>query len=138
MKATTTMSSLLKSGIAALIIIVSVLIASYFLSMLVGLTLFSTPAGIEFGFGSELPFIQFLFLWMIFALCFVAAWKIRRSFRNVVSNAFKHPFAKLFDNWLFAMPIIACTLWFIVSSIIELQDLINVPTGGLPVPTTDA
>jgi len=132
------MSSGLKLGIAVLVVIVSAFISSYFLSMIVGLMLFSTPAGFEFGLGNGLPFIQFLFLWVIFALCFAIAWKIRRSFHEVVSRAFTSPFSRLFDNWLFVMPVIACALWFIVSSIIELQDLINVPTGGLPVPTTDA
>lgn len=132
------MKSLLKLGIAVLVVTVSLLIASYFLSMVVGLMLFSTPAGVEFGLGNGLPFIQFLFFWVIFVLCFVAAWKIRRSFQEVISKAFKSPFAKLFDNWLFAMPIIASALLFIVSSIIDLQNLINVPTGGLQVPTTDA
>ena len=132
------MSSGLKLGIAVLVVIVSAFISSYFLSMIVGLMLFSTPAGFEFGLGNGLPFIQFLFLWVIFALCFVIAWKIRRSFHEVVSRAFTSPFSRLSDNWLFVMPIIASALWFIVSSIIELQDLINVPTGGLPVPTTDA
>lgn len=132
------MNSLLKSCIAVLIVTVSVLIASYFLSMAIGLMLFLTPAGGEFGLGSGLPFVQFLFLWVIFVLCFVAAWKIRTSFHEVVSNAFRSSFAKFFDNWLFAMPMIASALLFIVSSIIDLQNLINVPTGGLPVPRTDA
>jgi hypothetical protein len=117
---------------------VSLLIATYVLSIFVGLALFFTPAGMEFGLSNTLPFLQFLSLWVIFMLCFVAAWKMRKSFREVVSKAFKSPFLKLFDNWLFAMPIIASTLLFVVSSIIDLQNLINVPTGSLPPPSTDA
>jgi hypothetical protein len=131
-------TSLLKLGIVILLVTVSLLIASYLLSMFVGLALFFTPAGIEFGLGSNVPLFYFLVLWVIFVLCFVAAWKMRKSFREVVSKAFRSPFLKLFDNWLLAMPIIASTLLFIVSSIIDLQNLVNVPTGGLPVPVTDA
>jgi hypothetical protein len=106
--------------------------------MFVGLALFFTPAGMEFGLSSGVPLFYFLVLWAIFVLCFVAAWKMRRSVREVVSKAFRSPFSKVFDNWLLAMPIVASILLFIVYSIIDLQDLVNVPTGGLPVPVTDA
>jgi hypothetical protein len=106
--------------------------------MVIGLALFFTPAGFEFGLSRSLPFAQFLFLWMIFLLCFIAAWKIRKSFREAVSKAFRSSFVGLFDNWLFAMPLIASVLLFVVSSIIDLQNLVNVPTGGLPAPRTDA
>jgi hypothetical protein len=138
LKATTTMNSLIKLGIAVLLVAVFLLIASYFMSMFVGLALFFTPAGMEFGLGSNMPLFYFLVLWVIFMLCFVAAWKMRKSFREVVLKAFRSPFSKVFDNWLLAMPIVASTLLFIVYSIINLQNLVNVPTGGLPVPVTDA
>jgi hypothetical protein len=106
--------------------------------MVVGLELFFTPVGVEFGLSISLPFAQFLFLWLIILLCFIAAWKMRKSFREVVSKAFRSPFVELFDNWLFAMPLIASALLFIVSSIIDLQNLVNVPTGSIPAPRTDA
>jgi hypothetical protein len=138
LKAITAKNSSLKLGMVILLVTVSLLIASYLLSMFVGLALFFTPAGVEFGLGSNMPLFYFLVLWVTFVLCFVAAWKMRKSFREVVSKAFRSPFLKLFDNWLLAMPIVASTLLFIVSSIIYLQDLVNVPTGSLPVPVTDA
>lgn len=138
LKVTTSMNSLIKLGIVLLVIAVFLLIASYFLSMFVGLALFFAPAGVEFGLGNSSFLIQFLSVWVVFVFCFAAAWKIRRSFHEVVSKAFRSPSAKLFDNWLFAMPIIASALLFVVSSIIDLQNLINVPTGSLPPPSTDA
>jgi len=146
-----------KFGILALIVVVFVLVASYFLAMLLGPALFFlTPAGLEFSlgevqppmllflfFGFYLPFSLnsgqfFLLLWTIFVLCFFAAWRLRESFHQVVSKALSRPFSKLFKNWLFAMPTIASTLLVVVLSIIGLQDLFGVPTGTIPIPETDA
>jgi hypothetical protein len=106
--------------------------------MAIGLSLFFTPVGLEFGLGSTLPFVHYLLIWGIFVLCFIAAWEFRKSFGEVVSKAFRNPMVKLFDNWLFAMPMVASALFFVVSSIIDLQNLVNVPTGSIPAPRTDA
>jgi len=138
LKSPASTSSPIKVGIILLAVAVFLLIASYFLSMFIGVALLFTPAGIEFGLGNSSFLIQFLSVWVVFVFCFVAAWKVRRSIREVVSKAFRSPSARLFDNWLFAMPIIASALWFVVSSIIDLQNLLNVPTGNLPAPVTDA
>jgi len=116
-------------GTVALTVVVFVLLASYFLAMLMGPALFFlTPAGLDFSlgevqppillflvFGFYVPFalntgLLFLLLWSIFMICFVAAWRLRESFHDVLSRAFSRPFGKLFNNWLFAKPIVASTL----------------------------
>jgi len=145
-----------KLGIVVLTVVVFLLVASYFLAMLLGLSLFFlTPAGLDFSlgevqppillfllFGFYVPFALntgqlFLLLWSIFMLCFLAAWRLRESFHDVVSKAFSRPFSRIFSNWLFAMPIVASTLLAAVLLIIGLQDLFGVPTGTIPTPKTD-
>jgi membrane protease YdiL (CAAX protease family) len=144
-------------GIVALTVVVFLLVASYFLAMLLGPTLFFlTPAGLNFSlgevqppillflfFGFYVPFalnasLFFMLLWGIFVLCFLAAWRLRESFHDVVSKVFSRPFSKLLNNWLFAMPIIASTLLTAVSFLIALQESFGVPTGAIPTPQTDA
>lgn len=127
------MNSLEKMGVVALVVIVFLLLASFFLAMLLGPTLFFlTPVSLDFNLG-----VFFLLAWSLFILCFLAGWQLRESFRHVVSKAFSRPFNRLFNNWLFAMPVVASTLLFVVSLIIAVQDLGGVPTGGLPAPKTD-
>jgi hypothetical protein len=140
----------------ALIIIVFLQLASYLLAMLLGPSLFFfTPAGLDFSitpvqptffliflFGFTFPFALntgqlFMFSWSIFALCFMVAWKLRKSFHEVVGKTFSQPLSRIFDNWLFAMPVIASALLVSVILIIGLQDFFKVPTGALPAPQTD-
>jgi membrane protease YdiL (CAAX protease family) len=126
-------SSLEKLGVVALVVIVFLLLASYFLAMLLGPALFFlTPVSLDFSLG-----VFFLLAWSLFVLCFLAGWQLRESFHHVVSKAFSRPFNRLFNNWLFAMPVVASTLLYAVSLIITVQDLGGVPTGGLPAPKTD-
>lgn len=151
------MNKVQQVGVLALTVVVLLLVASYLLAMLLGPALFFlTPAGLEFSLGEiQPPMLLFLFfgfyfpfalnsgqffllLWGVFVLCFIAAWRLRESFHQVVSKAFSRPFSKLFNNWLFAMPIVASMLLVAVFSIIGLQDLFGVPTGAIPTPGTDA
>jgi len=136
-------------------VVVFLLIASYFLAILLGLALFFlTPAGLDFGltpvqppillflaFGFNVPFALnagqlFMILSGIFGLCFLSAWRLRESFHNVVSKAFSRPLSKIFNNWLLAMPVVASALLMAVLLIIHLQELAKVPTGGIPEPQT--
>lgn len=142
--------------LTALTIAVFLLLASYFLAMLLGPALFFfTPAGLTFGqVPVQLPvFFLFVFAfyiplelsvgqvfvltWGVFAFCFVLAWRLRDSLHRVVEAAFSQSLSKIFSNWLFVMPIIASMLFSGVVLIINLQDLVNVPTGALPTPQTD-
>jgi hypothetical protein len=124
--------------------------------MLLGPALFFlTPAGLNFSTTPiQPPILLFLFAfyapfelnmgqlfmlsWSVFALCFVLAWRLRESFHEVVGKISSRPLSKVFNNWLFAMPIIASALLVAVVLIIGLQNLFNVPTGAIPTPETDA
>lgn len=128
-----------------LIIAVLFLVFSYLLSMPLGLALFFfTPPGSEVSqrFILGLPIILdfyipvpinaglvFLFLLSVYAVCFVGAWRSRESLHEVVEKAFSRPFSQLFNNNLFAMPIIASML---LVAFIIIHDSLGVPTGPGP------
>jgi hypothetical protein len=138
----------------ALIIIVLLLVSSYFLAMFLGPTLFFfTPEGanssvtyerrlpiwlftlVGFGVPIELNIgLFFLLLWGVFAICLVAAWKSRESLHEVIRKSFSRPMKKLFDNCLFAMPIITSMMLITVIVIQSLQEWGGVPTGESPLP----
>jgi hypothetical protein len=138
----------------ALIIIVLLLLSSYFLAMFLGPTLFFfTPEGLNssilyerrlpiwlftlVGFGVPVGLnigLFFLLLWGVFAICLVAAWKSRESLHEVIRKSFSHPMKKLFDNCLFAMPITSSMMLITVIVIQSIQEAGGVPTGESPLP----
>jgi len=123
--------------LAALTVVVFLLVASYFLAMLLGPSLFFlTPAGIDFSRTSQTGQL-FMLIWSVFVLCFVVAWSLRDSFHEVIRRAFSRPLSKIFNNWLFVMPIIASMLFSAVFLIIDVQDMFRIPTGAIPEPKTD-
>jgi hypothetical protein len=89
---------------------------------------FYTPFTLNLG-------LVFLFLWGVFALCFVAAWRFREEFHEVIEKGFSRPIKKLFDNWLFAMPVITSMLLTAVIAIHSFQEAHGVPTGDIPLPS---
>jgi len=146
--------------LVALIAIVSFLVASYFFAMALGLELFYlNPYGLAI---SKLPYmllyrsgpwillfatliiifipanptfgLVFAFLWCVFLLCFVAAWKFRESFHNVIKNSFSRPIGYHFKNFLFAMPVITSMVLTAVIFIVNFQEAHGVPTGEAPLP----
>jgi len=137
----------------ALIITVILLISSYFLTMFLGPALLFTEDGLTAGnenqplpillfiiIGFYTPFalnvgLVFLFLWGVFAFCFIAAWEFRENFYEVMKKGFSRPIKKLFDNWLFVMPIIASMLLTAVIAIHSFQEAHGVPTGEIPLPS---
>jgi hypothetical protein len=141
-------------SVAPLIVFVLFLVSSYFLSMILGPALFFfTPEGSTFSKLSlsptELPMLlfmavgfyipvtssyglAFLFLLGVYIVCFAGAWIFRESFHDVVRKGFSRPFTKLFNNNLFAMPIIASMLFTTVIAITVFQDTQGIPTGPLP------
>ncbi|MFQ5999963.1 MAG: hypothetical protein ACE5J6_04215 [Candidatus Bathyarchaeia archaeon] len=141
--------------LAALIIIVLFLIFSYFLAMFLGPTLFFfTPEGLNYsmlyvrelpiwlftivGFG--VPFwlnvgAIFLFLWSVFAICLVMAWQFRESLHEVTEKGFSRPIKKLFNNCLFAMPLITSMMLIAVIAIQSFQEAHGIPTGEPPLPS---
>ena len=137
--------------VAPLIILVLFLVSSYFLAMPLGLTLFFfTPNGTTVGeqyyyFRMELFMVYdfylpvalnagqvFLFLWGVFLICFVAAWRFRENLHEVIRKGFSRPLSKLFNNNLLAMPIISSMLLIAVVAIHSFQESYGVPTGSLP------
>jgi len=134
---------------ALMIALVLVLIASYFLAMLLGLELFfftlegralsirvyPLPVVLFLLFQIETPSVLnsghiFLFVWSVYILCFGIAWLWRERFHKVVGNAFLRPVSQLFSNFLFALPIIASMLLLAVIGIHYFQEsALGVPTG---------
>jgi hypothetical protein len=138
----------------ALIIIVLLLVFSYFLAMFLGPALFFfTPEGLNYTlfyvrglpvwlftiFGFGVPFwlnigLFFLLLWVVFAICLVAAWQFRESLQEVIGKSFSRPMKKLFENCLFTMPIINSMMLMAVTVIQSLQEAVGFPTGLPPLP----
>ena len=148
------LKSLIKlTFLTALIITVLILIFSYFLAMFLGPALLFSPDGLTasnqhlhlpillfiiIGFYTPIALnvgLVFLFLWSVFAVCFIAAWKFRESFHEVIEKRFSRPIKKLFDNYLFAMPIITSMMLTAVIAIHSFQEAHGVPTGDIPLPS---
>jgi hypothetical protein len=130
---------------ALMIVFVLVLVASYFLAMLLGLELFfftlegralsirvyPLPASL---FILNLGLV-FFFVWSVYLLCFLVAWMWRESFHKVVGNAFLRPVSRLLSNFLFALPILASMSLLIVIAIHFFQEsALGVPTGEPALP----
>jgi hypothetical protein len=137
----------------ALIIIVLLLISSYFLAMFLGPALLFSPEGLTassqnrplpillftiIGFYTPIALnfgLVFLFLWGVFAVCFIAAWKFRENFHVVIEKGFSRSIKKLFNNHLFAMPIITSMMLIAVIAIESFQEAHGVPTGNISLPS---
>jgi len=136
--------------------IVLVVVASYLLVLLMGYGfIFFTPEGFTlsmqpfpayvllfFLIGFWTPIragTVFLFIWIVYFLCFIAAWKWRESFHDVMRKSFSRPFRGLFGNFLFIMPLLSSMVLTAVFAIISSQEFVGVPTGqpsfpeGMPV-----
>lgn len=139
--------------VIGLFLTVLFLVSSYFLAMLLGPTLFfSTREGltisntfyyfpihlflaISFYIPVKLNAGQvFVFLLGVFSVCFVAAWRFRESFHEVVRKCLRRPAGSLFNNWLFVMPIITSMLFVAVITIERFQEAHGLPTGQPPLP----
>ncbi|MFB0501376.1 MAG: type II CAAX prenyl endopeptidase Rce1 family protein [Candidatus Bathyarchaeia archaeon] len=132
-----------------LIIAVLFLVFSYFLSLPLGLALFFfTPPRLDVSrlYLLKLPIplflnpdfsipatinagLVFLFLLGVYTLCFASAWMSRESLHSIIRKGFSRPLSQLFNNNLFAMPIITSML-FIAFIIIHV--FLGVPTGPGP------
>jgi len=85
----------------------------------------SVPIGLDVG-------ALFLGLWSIFALSFVAAWKLRENFHQTIKESIVQPTRKLFSSCLFAMPILNSMTLIAVLAINSFQEAGGVPTGTPP------
>jgi len=82
----------------------------------------SIPIGLDVG-------VIFFGLWIVFAVSFVAAWKLRENFHRVIRESIVRPMEKLFSSCLFAMPIINSMTLLAVVAIQSLQEVGGIPTG---------
>jgi hypothetical protein len=135
---------------AKLFLIITVLITVflYLLAIVLGPTLFYfTPQGLNtsmlhlqalpvwfFNITTFIPIgldvgVIFFGLWIVFAVSFVAAWKLRENFHRVIRESIARPIEKLFSNCLFAMPIINSITLIAVVAITSLQEVGGIPTG---------
>jgi len=128
------------------IVSVLVVVTSYLFILLMGYGfVFFTPEGLAL---TMQPFNSYLLLFFLFGFyttleagavfslisvvyiaCFIAAWKWRESFHNVIGKSFSRSYCSLFNNFLFIMPLISSMLLTAVIAIIYTQDLAGVPTG---------
>jgi hypothetical protein len=132
---------------------VFVLIATYFIALLLGLEIFfftteghllslrvyPMPILLFMLFQVETPFalswgFVFFLIWSIYLLCFLAAWMWRERFHKVVGEALSTSSNGFLNNFLLTMPVIASTLLMCVIAIQNFQEAIGVPTGEPTLP----
>jgi len=85
------------------------------------------PIGLDVG-------VIFAFLWIVFAVSFIAAWKLRENFHKVIRESIARPMEKLFSSCLFTMPIINSMTLIAIVAIQSLQEAGGIPTGTPPLP----
>jgi hypothetical protein len=90
--------------------------------MIIGL---NVPVDLNYG-------IVFLFLWSVFAVSFVAAWKQREDLHKIIQESVARPIKNLFRNCLFAMPTITSMTFIAVVLIQSFQEVGGIPTGTPP------
>lgn len=76
----------------------------------------------------------FLIVWIVYILCFVAAWRWRESFHSAVRRAVTKSFSSVYSNFLLILPLLSSMLLFVVSNIIYLQESAGIPTGETQFP----
>jgi hypothetical protein len=84
------------------------------------------PLELEFG-------VIFFGLWSIFTLSFLAAWRLRENFHTIIKESIVRPTRKLFNNCLFAMPIINSMTLIAVVATNSIQEAGGIPTGTSPI-----
>jgi len=67
-------------------------------------------------------------------LCFVAGYKFRESLSRVIRKRPLRSARSLFNNWLFAMPVVTSMLFIAVITIQAFQEAHGLPTGEPPLP----
>ena len=88
---------------------------------------FDIPIGLDYG-------VIFLFLWSIFTVSFVAAWKLRENFHRIIRESIVQPMQKLFSSCLFTLPLINSMALIAVVAIQSFQEVGGIPTGTAPLP----
>ena len=134
-------------SLAAAVIVASFLLVllmgyGFFFLTLGGLTLsmrsISFPILVLFLVGFSTPLLPigavFSFIWIVFAVCFLAAWKWRESFHNVFRRSVSGDSRGLLNNFLFAMPLFSSMSLIAALVIIYSQSSVGIETGEPALP----
>jgi len=89
---------------------------------------FFTPAPLHVG-------TVFLFIWIVYSLCFFFAWKWRRGFHTAFAKSSSVELHKIFKNFLFAMPLLSSMVLTAALAIIYSQGAVGVETGMVQLPS---
>jgi hypothetical protein len=99
---------------------------------------FRFPVFVFFFFGDYTPFFRagdvFSVIWVIYVVCFVAAWRWRQSFHSVLKKALSGS-REIFGNFLFSMPLLSSMALTAALAIIFSQSALGVGTGEPPLPS---
>ena len=91
------------------------IIVTYIISMGLGiLVVFSTEEGLQFSLQSNNGLV-FLVIWIIFAICFIGAWKFREDTTRQIKAFFtRTTHGNIVKNNLLTMPMITSMLFIVV------------------------
>ncbi|WP_455278862.1 CPBP family glutamic-type intramembrane protease [[Eubacterium] cellulosolvens] len=90
------------------------------------LTLFIVALPVKTTYGTI-----FILIWMIYALCFIIAWKRNVGFIKAMRKTFDSKSLLESNNFLFMFPVISSSLLVLVVLIQSLQETVGVPTGSI-------
>ena len=96
--------------------------------------LFTISADIPIGLNLN---VVFFIIWSIFIFSFIAAYRLRENFHKIIKENILQPTKKLFNNCLFAMPIITSMTLIAVIIIQSFQEAGGIPTGTSPTSASD-
>jgi hypothetical protein len=139
-------------GLVFLAVAVCFQVLTYFVSMVIGFSLFFiTPLGIEaaqqviegfsfylFVFPLFIPVpisigVFFTLIWFVFWICLILNWiGPRLSFPQALKRSISAPFKETSRNYLFIFPLLASMLFIAEITIKKLQETHGIPTGQLP------
>jgi membrane protease YdiL (CAAX protease family) len=133
--------------------VVLMIVASFLLVLLIGYGFFfftlggltlsmrsiSFPVLVMFLVGFSTPLLRvgivFSLIWMIFAVCFLAAWRWRDSFHGVFRRSVSGDSRGILNNFLFAMPLISSMSLTAALAIIYSQSSVGIETGEVRLPS---
>lgn len=127
----------------------SLIILTYFISLILGLALFfftdegykvsksildGIPASFLIFFNFYIPLEInlghfFLLLIIFYIACFALAWNLRVKFHQEVKNLIKKPIEIPLNNFLLIMPVISSMLLLIVVAVQSIQEIQGIETG---------
>jgi len=123
---------------------------SYFLAGILGpIIFFLTPEGLEISSKSLQLFFYvtgaawltpiwinvayfFILCWLIYILCFLAAWFFPKAFHKLVTKPKKNSLREFFKNYFFSLPVFTSLLFVMVLAVEVIGNLFHFPSGPPP------